>query len=373
MASAFWATLVGCFLALAVACGDDTPTPAAPLSVTPASSEWGPPPEEVQVQLSRCLEDVSPDPIDLAAEEVQSCLDGPGKVPVLGVDGEVPVILADVPSTVSNGQFIAWWETDRWSTQHLGPLPDGGLGYRLVDNRTMLASNMRPVESSARELAEPSGVRLGVIHGVGTGTSGGDNSFMVLGLEEGSWQILWDAQRQREISRLSHVGVEFGGAGLDQIEVIGSSWFLEDPLSRTFYESNSGPHRWLEQTWVRDSDGYSLVSERPIPSAYNTLVEFVYQLRSGEDVAAKAFLNSPDLLQTARDLGLAEPFPVDPEDRWYGWCTDNNPPPVHPRPEEPPCHIEFKDGSRLVVEMVASGLDWLISAIEPCPAGSNCR
>jgi len=148
MASAFWATLVGCFLALAVACGDDTPTPAAPLSVTPASSEWGPPPEEVQVQLSRCLEDVSPDPIDLAAEEVQSCLDGPGKVPVLGVDGEVPVILADVPSTVSNGQFIAWWETDRWSTQHLGPLPDGGLGYRLVDNRTMVASNMRPVESS---------------------------------------------------------------------------------------------------------------------------------------------------------------------------------------------------------------------------------
>jgi hypothetical protein len=189
------------------------------------------------------------------------------------------------------------------------------------------------------------------------GTSQVRAAAMLFAKSDGGWWVAWDGGREKALYELGHSTVIFGEQGMSGLTVEGSSWKLTgDPKRDVFHESNTGPHRWFEQTWALDGDAYVLQGQQVIPSGYNTLVEFVYALKVGDDARAASLTLDEALVQTAKDLGLVQSS----AERWSGWCDGQ------PRSYiEPPCIIELPSGDHVRVSMVPDGDSWLLSGIEP--------
>ena len=96
----------------------------------------------------------------------------------------------------------------------------------------------------------------------------------------------------------------FVGEGLDTVAVRNSDWDLTDDKSRIFRPNHGGLHRWFNEIWQRQGDRYVRTSQQVEPSPYNTLLEFLYALRSGGDAAA--WVASPDVLAQAAQFGLPQ-------------------------------------------------------------------
>ncbi|MBC8449892.1 MAG: PD40 domain-containing protein [Chloroflexi bacterium] len=121
-------------------------------------------------------------------------------------------------------------------------------------------------------------------------------------LQKNGWQEVWKA-RDAAAWRHSHASLRFISDGIEAVVLESSSWLLGDPKSSIFWEANAGPHRWFLDTWQRQGDAYVLVQSETRPSAYNTLVEFIYALKTGED--PRRWVAEPGLLEIARRLDLA--------------------------------------------------------------------
>ena len=139
---------------------------------------------------------------------------------------------------------------------------------------------------------------------------------------------------------------------MEKVAITSSSFGMRDERSQIFTEANPGPHRWFEDTWLRKGDVYSLASSRTLPSAYNTLVEFIYNLRHGDDERLLALVTDPALVARARDLRLNQLpngtliLDLDPSLEQAG-----------------PLAFDW-EGQTVSFSFVQQGEDWLISAIE---------
>ncbi len=110
------------------------------------------------------------------------------------------------------------------------------------------------------------------------------------------------------MSTLSDSSADFADAtGTEHLHVRGELWWVAgDPAGQIFYESHPGPHRVEDQTWTRTGDRYVLSSSSVEPSAYNTLVSFIYRLSTGDDGWAAQLMADTSLLDAAKRLGLAQ-------------------------------------------------------------------
>ena len=352
-----WLSALGSLLvlfAIATCGGDDSaPTithtlrPSAIITATPTPVPPGTPPADTEQRIRRCL-----DTAGATAEEALQALSpcrafaGIASVNAFAGEGDIPVVLIDVTTQFSavDVALVAWYENGSWWVQSL--------------NRMLtLDARLRPQESSRNgdprstaRLVVGDKTRLGVIHSENAMGSGAHEGYLLLELIDGRWVAAWDSNRTA-IRELSHTRIEFEGPGVDTIHVRGGSWYMKDAKARIFPESNAGPHRWFEQTWVREGDEYIMQSGRVIPSPYNTLVEFVYALGTGDDQTAASLVTDVSLLDRARTVLLDSRLPGP----WSGFCG-----------EEPPCTIVASDDRGARVEMVPDAEDWLISGIEPC-------
>lgn len=108
----------------------------------------------------------------------------------------------------------------------------------------------------------------------------------------------------------AHGSVHFPDDGIATILVHSSSWYtaeadeVELAKQQIFHEANAGPHRWFSTVWQRHGDGYAPIARFTEPSAYNTLVEFIYALQNGGDTAI--WVSSPWIIAQAREMGVAE-------------------------------------------------------------------
>jgi len=326
------------------------PEAATPAPVTPSNLERVPL-QEVEQAVRRCLANVSPEVISQAAQRIEDCLLGMRlSAQAVGVEGPLPVLFVDLanPECMFD-EFIAWWSSGQWQLQYMNPLFATGTDYR-VATRTLAGAQM----PSPRAASAPEGIRLGIINSFANCGSAPGASFLLLAFDENSWRLLWDAQTT-EIASLSHTQVQFLGEGIGNILVMGDSWQLPEPKSKIFHESNPGPHRHFQQTWTLEGDQYVLRDKHVQPSAYNTLVEFIYRLSTGDESGAEALLVDPALLDTAKALGFVQ-NPLGQE-----WLID-----LEPNTE---CcgPIRILEGlpQRLVVSFAQQGEDWLISDIKP--------
>ncbi len=146
---------------------------------------------------------------------------------------------------------------------------------------------------------------LGIVYDATAFGSGSPTArFALLRLEEGEWQLLWDSGADEEW-RGSHGRVEFPQGDLSEMVVRSDSWVDGyDELSNVLHESNSGPHRYFVDTWVRSGDGYVRSSAETVPAPYATLVEFLYALGRGDDTAAREQVTQAELVARARSFGM---------------------------------------------------------------------
>ena len=371
MARSSLVTLTGLALVawLAAACGGErsptatvgptTPSPTPlPTTVSPAASPETPVPlQELERAIQDCLSNVSPDVSSQTAQGIEDCLlDTPRKplgfgAQVFGVEDLVPVLLIDLANPhCSFDEFIAWRSGGQWQLQYMNPLFRAGSDYRIG------AWLPTSVQMPAREAVVPEGVRLGIITSAANCGSAPHASFLLLALDRDFWRILWDAQNS-EIAELAHTEVQFLGEGIDSIAVKGSSWNLHDPQRGIFHESNAGPHRYFNETWILKGEEYVLAEKRVQPSVYNTLVEFIYRLSTGDETGAATLLTDPTLLEKAKTLGLVQ----NPLGQEWSISLDRNAECCGP--------IRILKGlSQRVAAAVwfsHQGEDWLISDIEP--------
>lgn len=182
--------------------------------------------------------------------------------------------------------WIFWWRDGHWEHQRLE-------GFIFDDT----------VIDAKQEISEE-GRELGLVYDHNSGGSAPYIAFSLWRWDEGAWVKIWEPWDLSGAWRGTHGSIDFPGPGLDRVVVTSSSWGLEEEKSRIFHESNPGPHRWFQDTWMREGDSFYLAESITLPSAYNTLVEFIYVLRQGDERAIRALVADPELVEQAQALGL---------------------------------------------------------------------
>jgi hypothetical protein len=269
---------------------------------------------------------------------------------VEGADKGTLVIVSSYWSAFTRDAMLFSWRENKWQRQDLPYTTDA----RVVAAKQMMHDRQNEM-IIAYELCGA--------------CSATDALFDLWRWDGGMWQAVWRMKLTDD--RKLHGEIFFPDPALGTIVVKYSSWNRADEKSHIFDESNPGPHRWFEETWVREGDAYRLVETRVQSSAYNTLVEFVYALRHGDETAARRWVTNPALVQSAyaakldRSGGLAEPFD-------------------YPRVSSDPSvacsiwHIEFCNEWQLgwssnnvmhifIVHLVQRGQDWLIDRVDAVP------
>jgi hypothetical protein len=271
-------------------------------------------------------------------------------------DGAADVVLLDVlsnPTCFFTESFVVWRSGGDWKVQSLEPIipsPDQGTAFA-GGNLNGPNANDSGVRTSV--VGNIPDLELGLIFLVGGCGSGPQDAFALLALDGDQWALKWDS-RDSQMKNLAHTEVQFRGKGIEGLDVRGDSWQLGDAKSQVFHESNPGPHRYFEQTWARQGDEFVLVAESVEPSAYNTLVEFVYRLSTGDSEGARQLTADASLVQTARQLGLVQDPPG------QQWLTNLDTETVCCGPiyilEGPP--------QETLVSFTSSSGKWLISGIQ---------
>ncbi len=249
----------------------------------------------------------------------------------------------------SAGHVIVW-QDDRGTRMQL--LQAEGAVGGLASGNSVVIHGVYETRGGRRE--------LGIVYdGSAFGSASPTARLALLRLEGDEWRIIWDSDEIDEW-RGSHGDVEFPNGNLSELVVRSDSWSDGyDELSDVLHESNSGPHRYFVDTWVRDGDGYVRSAADTVPAPYATLVEFMYALSIGNEFTARDWVTERDLLAAARDLGLDD----GPTKHWLITCHNGidcgkeEPITFDPRSEhgEPRAAIFFeeRDGQ------------WLISDIKP--------
>ncbi|MDI6601563.1 MAG: tetratricopeptide repeat protein [Thermoanaerobacteraceae bacterium] len=214
----------------------------------------------------------------------------------LNINGISRIVFVDYMSEgLMKAHEIFWWDRGR-------------LRYQLV------FSNEFPTEAAFTSAIYDCRVAQGTDNSLEAGmiieTSHLGNSapkpyYIVMRLTDDRWKLVWRPPVYKW--RNSHGIITFNGPGLNSIILQGDSWRLNDGKGRIFNEESSGPHRHFTDTWERNGDSYKLVDARTIPSAYNTLVEFIYRLSTGREDATKTLVVDQDIIEKAKELNLIQP------------------------------------------------------------------
>ncbi|MEW6448426.1 MAG: tetratricopeptide repeat protein [Bacillota bacterium] len=198
--------------------------------------------------------------------------------------------------------LICWWEFDRakkerfhYQVFYSADAVEHGLGITFA----AAAARLAPSDNGALE--------MGVVYETCTSGSGAPiPAYHLYRLEKNRWHIVWRAPVAGPVWRASHGQINFTGPGLEEFTLQGDSWNVGDGKDLIFHEANPGPHRKFCDTWRREADGYRRVVARTIFSTYNTLVEFVWALSTGNEDAAAALVTDRDLVRKAKEAGLVQ-------------------------------------------------------------------
>lgn len=267
------------------------------------------------------------------------------------VGDELPMILVaygQAGGLTAQGHAILWWQRDELRCQPWPVAADPSVRESFGPDTTFLAAHQQ-VRNGRHE--------LGVVYDANSGGSAQAQVYRLLVLEAGQWRTLWDGRLDSDGRwKFSHAmvslpGVASGGDALATVELRSSSWQLMDGREGFFHESNPGPHRYFVDTWQRQGDRYVLASSRTEPSAYATVVEFVYRLARGEEQEVAALVLDPQVIERARAVGLDRK----PERPWL----------INLDSPETETHgpIEIVEGPAVKILCEERGGQWLIKAI----------
>lgn len=210
------------------------------------------------------------------------------------------VVLVDWTGEEGTGyaaHSLIWWQGDAVKSQVLYSVDASAHG--LDQSRAVI---------QARLVQGPEGApELGVVYDAAAGGSGSPQPvFYLWRLEGEKWRVVWRSDSGPGQWRNSHGTLVFTGPDLQEFTLQGDSWMVGDGKDEIFQEANPGPHRQFLDTWQWGEDSYRRVKAQPLPSAYNTLVELVYAMSTGNEEAARELVTDPSLIGQAKALGLVQ-------------------------------------------------------------------
>ncbi|TYP54229.1 tetratricopeptide repeat protein [Thermosediminibacter litoriperuensis] len=231
-------------------------------------------------------------------------------------EGDLPLtLLVDFTSDSQvlggyvDGHAIFWWEKDELYSQVFYSANDDEHGFSptftVMDARLSTGRNNT--------------VEMGVIYDSATGGSGSPiPAYRLLRLEGGEWKVIWSSSHPAARWPNVRSRVSFTGRGLSELTMEGDLWGFKDGKEDIFMESNPGPHRRFEARWVREfgtkgtpegaasGDDYVLMKFNVVPSAYNTLVNFIYALSTADEGEAERWVTGKALIDRAKELKLVQ-------------------------------------------------------------------
>jgi len=283
-------------------------TPAATSAVTPVPTTAEDAGMEQTVRA--CMTPALPDDTAGAESRLDACLNrGEAGFVVAPVGGPLPVVLIERPGDPGmcrSVDFIAWRTGGEWRLQFATPLLPDPIDDRLLGPATFPGNARVPAAMLARVVSDAGSTLMTVLSSTATCGSGPRMYPLLVALKGDAWQLAWDP-RGSELTTLSDSRTDFVDAsGIDHVHVRGALWGSADPAGTIFAESHPGPHRYVDQTWTRDGQRYVLSASQVEPSAYNTLVNFVYRLSIGDEAGAAKPLADPSLIDAAKRLGLIQ-------------------------------------------------------------------
>ncbi len=334
------------------------PVTPTPLSATPFPTTTEDSVMEATVR--ECMQGL-PDGLPDASNALDTCLNrGEGGFIVAEVTGDVPAVLVErpgEPGLCRSDDFVVWRSDAAWSLQFVTPLLPDPIDDRLLGT-AVFPTKLAPA-GLVREATDGGTALLSVLALTNSCGSGPRSQPVLFALSGQAWQLAWDP-RGSALTTLSDSRSDFAdAAGINSIHVRGELWG-GDAAGSIFYEAHPGPHRIVDQTWQRDGQRYRLAGSETEPSAYNTLVTFVYLLSSGDDSGAAKLLADQALIRTAKQLGLVQGpigqawvMNLDPSTQCCGPIHILSGPQWRTGPPQP-----------VVVTFVHRGNDWLISSID---------
>ena len=277
-----------------------------------------------------------------------------GNYPQDGIDHLLLVDWAAAEGSVSGIQAhgIYWVENGQLKSQVLYSVD--AFNHGLDASRAALSARL-DTGTGADGKAHP---ELAVVYDGAFGGSGSPQPvFYLWRLEDGCWRAVWRSDESRRW-RNSHGELKFSGTGTGtgaaEFTLASDSWLAADGKEKIFQESNPGPHRRFLDIWQRKGDRYELKEARTLPSAYNTLVELVYNLSTGQEQEAAKLVADPGLVEQAKKSGLVQNPPG------QGWVLDLN----DPRAEQTgPLTVKSGPAAGVTVEFSERDGRWLVSKI----------
>ncbi|MGB9887129.1 MAG: tetratricopeptide repeat protein [Moorellales bacterium] len=202
--------------------------------------------------------------------------------------------------------LICWWEEGAPAAEY------GGSGSRFkyqafysVEAQEHGLGPTHRALSGRLALARAEGAEMAAVYDSAFSGSGSPRPELYLLRRQGDgWRILWRPPYREW--RHSHGSITFTGAALEEFVLQGDSWEVGDGKDQIFHEANAGPHRRFRDVWQRQGDAYRRVSAETLASAYNTLVEFVYQLSLGQEQQAAQWVVDRALISRAKEYGLVQ-------------------------------------------------------------------
>lgn len=345
------------------------PPPPTPL---PESAKTPPNEEALKQFIFNCVGQI--EGAEAAALELNKCSPVyPTIVRAHFAEGSMSIVLVDFMAAIESHCFftvsyLAWRNDAGWHAQSAEPLlqsatpwgEDAGTRF-LSGGGGMTAAQQSRVRY--RSVIAEGQARLGVIHsGAECGSGAPSEGYLILELRDGLWSLLWNSGQDAR-TRLGHRIIEFTTEGLDSLRITGDSWVRQDAEREVFHESNSGPHRYFDQTWTRMGETYDMTNETVLPTSYNTLVGFAYSLSVGDRAGAQRRVIDPALVDVAISYDLQQ-NPL--TERWYGYCGE-----LYTKGS--PCTIlrGADEAVGVQLEMIQVGTEWVISAIDPCTVTRN--
>ncbi len=279
-------------------------------------------------------------------------------------DGSLPELLFlnySAHRGISEGYAVVWWE-DNHINYKIFPI-DNFSENGFADSMTVIAARIAKGENNTIELGT-------IFDSLGYGNGGWGVPrpvYKLLRLKDGEWELLWSSPKveQPEEKWQNNRGtITFMKKDIDEFALEGDSLFYTDGKEKILAQTKSGRLRYIQQTWIKSGDKYTLKSSRIAPSTYTALVEFIYSLSKGDDDTASRYAVSKELLSKAKESGMVQRS-LDKE-WWVIYPAD-----TYEREQmdgQSPLVITIDPNNRLgvKVDFINESGEFLISAIEKC-------
>lgn len=203
----------------------------------------------------------------------------------------------------SDGYALYWFEGDTLNYKVFKA--ENVIDSPFPDNMTVISARISKADNGSIEIGA-------IFDGLGYGNGGQSKPcpvYKLLRLEGKDWRVIWsspDSGVPQDDWQNNHGLIKFSGQGISEFTLEGDSLLYTDGKESILSQTKSGSMRYFKETWSRQGDEYIFKKSETIPTAFNTLLEFIYSISKGDEKTALKYVNDKSLINKAKELELVQ-------------------------------------------------------------------